>query len=133
MLTHQHFLVARQLKDKPTVNLSPRTFQRHPVLLPFPPSHQLQFPLLLQGDKGFEEEPPGFPDHSLLLLKEQIQLLQGAQRLAARLHGFRGRVGVLHVGPAHFQLSHEVLVNVLLEGIAANHMSGFASLRQGLN
>ena len=106
------------------------TFQRHPVLFPLPPRHQLQLPLLLQRDQGFEEEPPGFADHSLLLLKEQVQLLQRAERLAAGLGGLCGGLHVLRAGPAHLQLSHEVLVNVLLEGIAAHRKGGFASVRQ---
>lgn len=109
------------------------TFKCDPVLLPLPPGHQLQLPLLLQRDQGFEEEPAGFPDHPLLLLKQQVQLLQGAQRLAAGLRGFRRRVYVLCVGPAYFQLAHEVFINVLSERVAANGVSGFASLGQELS
>lgn len=109
------------------------TFKCYPELFPLPPSHQLQLPFLLQSDKWFEKEPPGFPDHPLFLLKEQIQLLQRAEWLTAGLCGFRGRFYVLRVGPAHLQLSHEILVNVLLEGIAADHMSRFASLGQDLS
>lgn len=110
-----------------------RTFECDPVLSPLPPRHQLQLPFLLQSDEGLEEEPPGFPDHPLLLLKEQVQLLQGAEGLAAGLGGLRGRVWVLRVGPAYFQLPHEVLIDVLAEGIAANGVSGLASLGQELS
>ena len=109
------------------------TFKCYPVLFPLPPSHQLQLPFLLQSDKGFEEEPSGFPDHPLFLLKEQVQLLQGAQWLAAGLRGFCRRVYVLRVGPAYFQLAHEIFINVLSEGVAANGMSRFASLGQELS
>lgn len=111
------------------MSFDPRTFQGHPVLFPLSPSHQLQFPLLLQGDKGFEEEPPSFPDNPLLLLKEQIQLFQRAEGLAAGLHSLCGRFHLLCVGPAHFQLSHEILVDIL----SADRVSGFASVRQGLS
>lgn len=109
------------------------TFQCYPVLFPLPPGHQLQLLFLLQSDEGFEEQPSSFSDHPLLLLKEQIKLLQRAEGPTAGVCGFCGRFYMLCAGPAHFQLPHEILINVLLEGIAANCMSRFASLGQDLS
>ena len=135
-LTHWHFLGKRRAEERtpgPSGWWRPRTFKCHPVLLPFPPGHQFQLPFLLQGDEGFEEQPPSLAHHPLFLLKEQVQLLQRAEWPAAGLGRLRGRLEVLRVGPAHLQLSHEILVNVLLEGVAADRMSGFASVGQDMS
>lgn len=102
------------------------TFQGHPVLLPLATGHQFQLPVFVQGDQGFESQPPGSPHHALLLLKQQVQLLQGAPgRLAATLPllGAGGRVRpVSRTRPAlarpRFQLPHKVLVNVLPDRVA---------------
>lgn len=80
----------------------------------------------MQGEQGFKRQPPGSPHHALLLFKQQVQLLQGAlRRLAATLAllGASGWVrSVSRTRPSlsdpHFQLPHEVLVNILADGVA---------------
>lgn len=106
------------------------TFERYPVLLPLSPCDQLQLLLFLQGYQWFEEQPPCLAHHSLLLLIQQIQLLQRAEGLAAGVLCFRGSLSVLQICPAHLQLPHEVFVNVLPQGIAADRIGRLTSLGQ---
>lgn len=102
------------------------TFQGHPVLLPFATGHQFQLPVFVQGDQGLKGKPPGSPHHALLLLKEQIQLLQGALgRLAAALPLLGASGGLESVSSSRpspsyprFQLPHKVLINILADRIA---------------
>lgn len=108
------------------------TFECDPVLLPLPSCDQLQLLLLLQGHQGFEEQPPCLAHHSLLFLIQQIQLLQGTEGLATGVLCFRRGLRVLQVHPAHLQLSHEVFINVLPQGITADSIGGLASLGQGM-
>lgn len=108
------------------------TFECDPVLLPLPSCDQLQLLLLLQGHQRFEEQPSCLAHHSLLFLIQQIQLLQGTKGLATGVFCFRRGLHILQVHPAHLQLSHEVLINVLPQGITADCVGGLASLGQDM-
>lgn len=137
--TRQHiffYSIPRCIPPPPTFKL---TFQGHPVLLPLAAGHQLQLPVLVQGDKGFERKPASPSDHPLLLFKQLIQLLHGALgRLAAALPLFSasGRLSSLTASPsslssARLQLSHEVLVDILADGITGCLVNGSRWLGPG--
>lgn len=110
------------------------TFQGHPVLLPLAAAgHELQLAVFVQRDERFEGEPAGPPHHTLLLLEQHVQLLHGALgRLAAAvaLLGAGGRLPPLAAAAtaprrrASFQLPHEVLVDVLADGVAGRLVDG---------
>lgn len=91
----------------------------------------------MQRDERFEGEPAGSPHHTLLLLEQQVQFLHGALgRLAAAvaLLGAGGRLPPLAAAaaaPRHrasLQLPHEVLVDVLADGVASRLVDGARGL-----
>lgn len=119
------------------------TFQGDPVVLPLAPGHELQLPVLVEGDEGLEGEPASPSDHPLFFLEQQVELLQWAQGLfTAGLRALR-RLTLLTAATTTataqssslgFQLPHEVLVDVLAQGVRplVQGAGWFAARRQGL-
>lgn len=98
---------------------------------PLAASHQLQLPVLVDGEERFEGEPSGPSHHALLLLEQDIQLLASSD-LHLPIHLlflpllFLLSVPVRRLGPlgdaaaaARLQLLHEAVVDVLALDVAA--------------
>lgn len=90
------------------------TFKRDPILPPPAACHQLQFALFMQADEWFEGKLASPPHHSLFLLKQQLHLLQRAQRPTAALNLLALDLFPFLESITHFQLLHEVLVDILV-------------------
>lgn len=90
------------------------TFKRDPILPPLASCYQLQFALFVQADEWFKSKPPSPPYHPLFLLKQQLHLLQRAQRPTTALSLLALDLFPLLESITHFQLLHKVLVDILI-------------------